>query len=546
MAEKTELGEEACARLEDARRQKTEFDQDLREGYWFAAPHRARNVSSRTRTTQTKPKDAEFLNTSFAFEMAGDFATVIMNTFMPEGQPWAVRRAGMLIPQAARDDLEKQALTGDKTIFDAIAGSNFYAECGKGFRPDLALGLVGMWCDVPKAHEPLKFQSVPIREIEVNVGPDGTIDDRFVVRHTKFRHLKALLKGVDLGSEVETKIKDPTQRDKECQVVWGFWRLYDADEETWQHLVMVDDKIVGKPAELKGPGSCPLVIGRFNPSVEWAWAIGPLIEALPDLRVVDDLAVKKMKLIGRMMDGPCTIPERASEVFEEGIEDGALYPIPEGTEDTIRQIYEIKQQDPAIFFTQDLEARIKRLFFLDYPDQSGKTPPTATQWLDEMTMAQRRIGTPGLAFWDEFCRGTFLRVQYILEKQGVIKPLEVNGKTVSLLPYNPTQQAYEQQRVAQFTRFAGISAQMFPEEWKLHTDGGATMSKLASTMGVNELWQVRKPADVEAAIQHIQALTSGQAPGAPQVPSSPPVPQPDVGAPAPSPVFKATLGGKAA
>lgn len=542
---KTDLECDACERLEDARRQKTEFDLDLREGYWFAAPHRARNISSRTKQTKTKPKDAELLNTSLAFELAGDFSTVIMNTFVPEAQPWATRRAGMLIPDAARGKVEEDAQKGDDLIFKAIAGSNFYAECGKGFTPDLALGTIAMWCQAPKTFHPMRWQSVPIRELEINVGPDGSIDDRFVVRHTKYRYIKRLLPGVTLNARIDKMIKE--KGDDDCVVVWGFWRVEDdLEDEAWQHVVMVDEELVGTPQVLKGPGSCPLIVARFNPAVEWAWGVGPLMQALPDLRVVDDLAVKKMKFIGRSIDGPSTWPDDSIANFEEGIEDGAFYPIRPGSEDAIKPIYEVKQQDPAIFFTQDLEARIKRLFFLDYPNQPGKTPPTATQWLDEMTMAQRRIGTPGLSFWEEFCRGVFLRVQFILEKQGVIKPLTVNGKTVSLLPYNPAQQAYEQQLIAQFMRFAQLAAELFPEEWKVVTDGGTTMANLARVMAVSKVWATRDPNDVKAAIAQITQLTQGQAPGAPNAPAGPPVPQPDTGPSAPAPVYKANLGGRAA
>jgi hypothetical protein len=39
--------------------------------------------------------------------------------------------------------------------------------------------------------------------MEINLGPFGEIDDRFIVRHTKNRFVKALLPGIDLPEEIE-------------------------------------------------------------------------------------------------------------------------------------------------------------------------------------------------------------------------------------------------------------------------------------------------------------------------------------------------------
>ena len=526
----------ALDRLQDARLGKADWDRDMREALWFSAPHRCRDVSSRSlQARKIRTKDASELNTSFAMELAGDFATVMVNTFFPQGEQWAMRKASAMVKGAAGDvgaaDIDKQAEDGDRNIFAAIGESNFYAEVGKGFTPDLAIGTVALWQEMKSGARPMKFMCVPIRELEIALAPDGSVGDRFLVRHTKMRHAEAIL-----GERI-TMPRGMDERDGEdtCEIVRGFLQEYPDDGSTkWTYVAMIDEVLV-ETSEIIGDGSCPLIVARFNPSPDYAGAPGPLIQALPDLRVCDEMAMQRIRGVELTINPPIAVPDDSMGNFEEGIEPGCAYPIRPGDEKAIKNLYDPPPQEPAIYATNDLETRIKRLFFLDYPDQPGKTPPTATQWLDEMTMAQRRIGTPGLPFWWEFCAEVFKRAEFLLEAHGINKPIAVGGKATKgitrLFPYNPAQKAIEQQKVAQFSRFVQIAGQAFPEEFKITSDGTKTVDALAKIMGVDDIWKERDEAGKANAVKTIAQLQGGQAPGAPQVPDGSASPTPDTGAP---------------
>src|SRR6266581_354778 len=89
--------------------------------------------------------------------------------------------------------------------------------------------------------------------------------------------------------------------------------------------------------------------------------------------------------------------------------------------------------NPANYAYEQKLKKLRKLFYVDLPEQTGDTPPTLGQWLDEMARAQRRIGTPGLPFWREGPAKIFLRFKYLLEKQGAIQPVKVDDKTVALM-----------------------------------------------------------------------------------------------------------------
>jgi len=526
------LEREANDRLADCRRTKIQFERDFREGYFFSAPHRMRNVLSTVSTSEIKPRDFAQLNQSFAFELTEDFTTVIMNTFLPESEQWAKREAGMKVPLAQVDMVNKQVQAGDTSIFKAIAGSNFYATCGIGFTPDLALGTIAMWVERNQAGKPINCQAIPIRELEIHTGPFGGVDDRWVSRWTRNCHIKALTKGIKLPEKVSKEIE--TSPRGKTNISWGFWRDWEEEnDECWYYVVLVGNKLIDSK-KIKGRGCCPLVVARFGPAPEWGWGLGPLIKALPDLRTDDALSEAKIKNLELGLRPPIAWPDDSWTNIEDGIECDMAYPVRPGSEGAIKPIYTPNPPDAAIYDRNDLEQRLRRLFFLDWPKQTGDTPPTATQWLDEMTMAQRRIGTPGLSFWSEFAGGVFTRFQYILEKEGVIKKIEVDGRAVSLEPFNPAQRAAEQQEVAEFTRFVQIGGAAVPEEFKLYTDGPKTLMNLKKKLPGGGIYVMLSDKDAKAKLDTIQKLQQGTPATAPAQPQGLPVPQPAGPAPVPA------------
>ena len=512
------LEEMATSRLAACRTWKSYFELDLKEMYFMTAPHRQRQISSMTAPGSIRWMDYPELNTSLGYDLVGEFITEVVNTFMPEAQAWCERGKGMFVPQEAWDQVVDKVREDDFLIFEAIKASNFYAELPKSFNPDLACGLTGMWIDVRGST--ICCQALPIREIEINLGPYGDIDDRFAVRWPYAPHVRGLV-----GEEVWDKI-DPEQKraiegakpNQRTDVTWGFWRDWaDKSDEVWQHVVLVNKKLV-HDVKIRGEGCCPLTITRFDPASDWPMGIGPLFKTLPDLRQADELVARKIEGIGRNINPPITYPSDSFANVEQGIEDGFAYPIRPGSEGAVKPIYPPIAMEPAIYALEDMEHRMRRLFYIDFPEQSGDTPPTLGQWLDQMARAQRRIGTPGMAFWREGPATYFTRYKYLLERAGIVRRLEAkNGGLVSTMPMNPAQRAAEQQEIAMMQQAIQICGSAFPEEFKMVIDGAESMKAILAKMRV-KLLKFRPPEHVQAAVAGMAQLLKGQEPQA-QVPT---------------------------
>lgn len=514
------LTEEACERLDACEKQKHEFDLDIREGYFFAQPHRAREIRSDQATSTSKPTDDAELQTGIAGELVADFTTELVNGFMPPHAPfWAERLPGAFIPDALREQVKQQARKEDAKIFEAVRASNLYEEFPK-LGADPAIGTAALWVEDPRPAESVIVQAIPLHELEINLGPHGMIDDRFVVRHTKNRHVKALLGSVydKLDEECRKEIEDPKKRQLTTIIRWGYWRLWERmDDVVWQHVVMKDRKVVYE-TKLVGEGSCPLLPFRFNPMPEWAYGDGPLIKSLPDLRQIDDIEAKKIEHIDLTLAPPSTFPDDSFSAVEQGIESGRVYPVRPGTEDAVKRMIEPGTMDAAVFELAEKERALRRRFYVDRPEQRGDTPPTATQWLDEMQLALRRFGTPGASFWREGPAEFFLRFKYLLEVRGVVEPIKVDGKTVQLRPFNPAQKAAEMEEVAMAARYLGMVGPTWPEEFRLKVDGSATMEAMADKMRVTGLIKFRTKEQMGNVLEGIKQLSEGRQqvrPGAP-------------------------------
>ncbi len=510
------LQQEGIERLAAARVWKSLWDLDLRECYFFASPQRQRQIQSTSSPSQQRLLDAAELNTDLAFELCGDFATEVIQAYLPEAQNWCMRGPGMHVKQEQFDQIAEKVKDADNQIFTAIKASNLYAELSKAFDPDLSIGTVALWIDPPFPGGTPWVSAVPLRELEIDLGPNGEIDTRFAVRYTRNRYVESLV-GKEIFDKIPEEIKK-TIREKggsTTEVRWGFWRKWDRhDDEVWQHVVYVRNDLV-HDAELVGEGSCPLIPFRWNPNPDWPWGHGPLMQGLPSFRQIDEFEVIRTEHAEFAVKPPLAYPDDSFAAIEQGLEPGMAYPVMRGSGPDIKAMYTPPPADPAVYEYEAKEHRLRKLFYVDFPQQSGDTPPTLGQWLDEMARAQRRIGRPGLPFWREGPAKIFTRFKYLLEKSGAVPTIKIDDKTISLMPYNPAQRAAEQQEIAMAAQFSNMMGQMFPEEWKMAVDGTLTMEAFAEKMRVSGLIKFRDKKQVAAAVSQIAQLVGARhAPGA--------------------------------
>lgn len=486
------LEQEARDRLDDARREKRQIENDLQNVYFYTAPRRVRRQGSQAASDANRSGDDRQLQTSFPQEVVDDFVTMLIDTFTPREGPWAERALPTDPDEEGQENPDIEAINkalaaDDAKIFDLIRASNYYAEKAKTGVPDAAIGVVALMIDDPGKGQPVRCLGVPIRELEIDFGPDGRVDFRAQVRCTKYRHLRALLGKeimAKLPDEIARKVRD--EKNQACEVVWAWWRNWENDGDVeWRHVVLVDGKLVHE-ATLLGEGSCPLVVGRFGASCDFAWPDGPAIKALADFVQLDETRGALIENLDFTLRPPKAYEDDGVlNIPPDGIRPGDAFPKrPSGGRAAFEDIYEPRPLDAALFDVQMLRESIRRLHYVDFPEQRGKTPPTATQWIDELVIRQRRIGTPGYAFWREEPYDTFQRFRYIAEKRGLIRDEETLRRElriptgINLQPYNPAERAQDSQEVQTAVKFAELGQAIAPTMWQIMVDEERSLNNL--------------------------------------------------------------------
>jgi hypothetical protein len=230
-----------------------------------------------------------------------------------------------------------------------------------------------------------------------------------------------------------------------------------------------------------------------------------MYQGLPTFRQIDELEQMRIEHATLSFKPPITYPDDSFAAVETGVEEGMAYPIRPGTEGAVKAIYTPPSPQVANYQYEEKLKDLRKLFFVDHPEQTGDTPPTATQWMDELARAQRRLGTPGMSFWREGPAAYFLRFQHLLEVAQVIMPLKVDGRVVSTLPRNPAQAAADQQEIVKTMQLATYLAQTFPEEFKMYIDGAKTMQELLNKARVT-LIKMRDPAQVQQVVEQMSKI----------------------------------------
>ena len=508
------LEKEAKRKLDGCKRQKDAFRDDIEEAYFFTAPRRARDirdVPAERRPENRDNHDADLLQISLGMECAEDFATTLIASFMPKGMNWMDQDVPIGLDPVQIPEAMESAKDQTEKVFGLIRASNFDAALAMSLVPDASVGVHAMLIKDKRPDKPVLCMPVPIADLEIDVcGVTGGVGARFLRRMVRADEVAGVLSDIELSGEWLRKLKN--WKDKKVCIRWGFWPLYDAKydgDEHWQHVVMIDDKVV-HAAVLKGEGSCELIVARFNPHVEYAIGEGPAIKALPELRHLDDLAAGETEHIDWTLRPAHTFPDDSFANIENGVEPATFIPVRPGTANDVKPLFQPGQIDAALFDQQVRERRVKRMFYNDQPEQRGDTPPTATQWVDEMALAQRRIGTPGEQYWREGPLEFFKRFRYIADKRNIAKS---QWKEMPLVPANPAKRAQDMQQAQNGVRACQVGGALFPEEFKLMIDGGKTIERLVKLMGAEDVVVMRDQQQIQAAAALIGQVAGGQPQG---------------------------------
>lgn len=447
-------GKDFSTRYAAAKRHRDAVRPLIEQVFRFCAPDRQKDFTINQMLNPGREETDTF--TSIGEELATDLAGDLVTYYLPPEARWCEYEVIAPIPEDQADAVTELVQQREDDLFALIQSSNL-ADISPALMFETAThGTPAIWVDVNHIQQPIFCEVVPPHELLVTPGHLGILD-RFREKVVYAQHLESTLQSFIAAGEVD--LSDPLLRQKmqkpsaTVTLCWGFWLDWsDPGNPLWRCEITVDGKRV-TPADpvILGPmaGTCPLLVGRFNPRPGRAWGRGPGIKALPDFRTLDTLTDTVLSGLDQSLMNTIIYPDDGFIDLSNGIVAGTAIPAHRGF--TRDQIYDLSRNvnvDQGFFTEERFEDKLRAAFYQDGPRQRGDTPPTAAQWLDERRRVQQRLGKPSAPMWTEMIYPLVQRFEYLAVQLGKMEEaITHNGQAISVVPLSPLQKAQNQDKV---------------------------------------------------------------------------------------------------
>jgi len=442
---------------------------------------------------------------SIGEELATDLAGDLVTYYTPAEVKWAEYLVTAEVPEEAVEAVLKLVEERETQFQDLISQSNYNDIAPAAFFEAASHGTMALWVQHSHIMQPIHFEVVQPHQLYITPGHLGYLD-RFREAMVYADTLPALFQGWQVNLTDHKIAQKMGKACQPCTVVWGFWLDWsDPGNPVWRCEITVDNiRITPETPLTLGPmaGSCPLLVGRFNPQSGKPWGRGPGIKALPDMRVLDMLSATVLDGLDQALLNTLIYADDGFLDMSEGLEAGRAYPASRGfTRENVFELNRGVNVDQG-FFTEDrLSDRLRTSFYQDGPRQRGDTPPTASQWIDERRRVQQRVGKPSAPLWSELFGPLVQRVEFLaVEAKKMPEAITHDGTSITIMPISPLQKAQNQDKVMVTRSNLDLAVQMLQDQAPAVIDMVATMRNIVKTSG-DELTVIKDKMDAPQAAQ---------------------------------------------
>jgi hypothetical protein len=514
-AEERELVRQCQVRIQRAETDRNRHKGRISDINKYAMPWRHKFDANQPSGSQ----DDEIFDTT-AMTVLEDFAADMQNTFTPMKSSWVESKPVKKLDAGDMGIIKDALKQYDDILFSEMRRSNLYQALQEGYH-DLGAGTMALSINDINIAEPIHCEAIPSTELLLDRGLYGKIDGMWRKWPKKrgeeigvqWPMAKAPLPGkLEVGDVDEYDVIDGVYRDWSTPAV-----------ERWCYVVMLSGRLA-HTEHFTGLGSNQMIVARWLRDSTTAWGVGPTYLVTPAIKTLNYLQEKELNAVDRAVDPVCSYEDDGVMNLEQGVEPGLWIARAVGSD--APQVIESRSQfDVSFAKREDLVHEIKRAHYQDRPEQTGKTPPTATQWADEAAERARRMGTPATNLVHELQYAIVRRFAYLLNRRGVLPKIELNGAEIALEPVSPLLRAQEQEEVVRVQRWLESMAGIYGPQTVLVISKPAEVSTyLADKLGV-PAYLANGTAEIQAAMAQFAPLIQ-QTTGGGGIPAEAPQPVP--------------------
>ena len=398
------------------------------------------------------------------------YANRVQQAIMPTGQQWAKLTAGSTVNEEQMIDFMGQQLTIEESLekvtdiaFDYINRSNLSTRLHEALI-DLAVSTAALTCEYDADDDELIFDSVPLSHVYLEAGPRGTVDGVWRYHTMKARNIPLTWPDAKLSDSLKDVVQ--ASPDKEIGVIEGM--LYDYDKKQY-HLYVVTEADKTVIYDENYQDSSPWIVARTTVIPGEVYGRGPLMRVLPDIKTLNAMAENSLKSAALAVAGVWTATDDGVfNPYTVRIAPGVIIPVSSNANEnpTLRSL---DMGGNIQFHEMEYNRRVdnvnRALFAKPIGDINDPTK-TATEISMRMQLDLQDAGAEFGRLQNELAGNIFKRVVYLLGREGIIPPIQVDGKTIDIKFTSPSAQQSDNDeamllvRAIQMSLSAGIPPEM--------------------------------------------------------------------------------------
>lgn len=467
------------------RRKKAADRKDLwrstyREAYQYAMPSR----ETFTWVLEGQNKQRALYDSTLQ-ETTYTAANTLCALLFPAWMRWAELAPGGAIPvdqvtEEIRDGLQKAT----QTFFSFLNNSNFSTVVNEAAL-DLMVGTCALSFDEGDNDRPFKFTSVPLSAIEIEEGPDGTVETTWMCRKPTARVLTRMYPGMnslDLSAATQDAIVQTP--DKEIEIIQG--EVY--HPQTGNYFGLVIESAAKQIVWRYGYGtSCPTIVARATKVAGETYGRGRVLLALADAKTLDKMQEFVLRHAALAVAPPLTgVTDGVLNPYTATLAPGTIIPVasndsgnPSLTPIPIGGNFRVTET-----LMTDLRERVRRTMLGPEPSEGAVKSATEINISDRnrlwaMNGEYNRIQAELLA--KIIARGVF-----ILQKKGLMPKFKVDGREVVVKYTSPFAKSQNAEDVMALQETLMVAGTLGPENLTLNLKVEDIPAWVARMKGVPE------------------------------------------------------------
>ena len=450
-----------------------------------------------------------------AVEGVKTFVSKLHDTMTPPQVQWGYLEIDQnMIPEGDDDDedtlemLETAQLILDRymrQLFTYIHDSNFDVVINECYY-DLSIGTAALVINQYNDQQPFLCTSIPMDKLAIAEAVNGKIESWFRTwQNLKICELNTRWPKVILTTSMMQMLNsDPDAVTKQVYEGVAYFPGR-PDGKNYLYAVWADDSVLYWEWLKSNPG----IIWRFQKTNNETWGRGCVMEALPSIISLNELA--RLELASANLNIFRPYMGFSDAVFNPHtfrLEPFSIIPIaPIGTGGQVPLIPLPGSYDIQIgqFTIADLRMQIKALLYAETPEDSGSVQPqTAYELSLKQQQLTQKIGPLFSRLQQEFLEPVIARFAHILHSMGKLPYPKIGDIPIVFKYKSPLALVKGQNDIAKFTQYVQLmQGIMGPDATQLYINPKSTPYLLASALQIDPRF-LNKPKKVAEVMQRVQ------------------------------------------